>query len=89
MSDLFNKLVLRRKGTVLQKGLLLYPRKEGEHFLAPQLCQPQPWKQEQRSSWAVYHGVAGSVFIENEQRNLHLTSSWRHWKGLCVSEDGL
>lgn len=41
MSDLFNKLVLRRKGTVLQGGLLL-PRKEGEPFLAHQLCQPQP-----------------------------------------------
>lgn len=41
MADLFNKLVLRRKGTVLQGGLLLPPRKEGEHFLAP-LAQPQP-----------------------------------------------
>lgn len=30
MSDLFNKLVLRRKGTVLQGGLLLPPRKQGE-----------------------------------------------------------
>lgn len=89
MSDLFNKLVLRRKGTVLQCGLLLPPRKEGEHSLAPQLCQPQPWKQEQRLSWAVYHSIAGSVFTENEQRNLHLKSSWSHCRALCVSEDGL
>lgn len=89
MSDLFNKLVLRRKGTVLQCGLLLSPGKEGEHSLAPELCQPQPWKQEQRSSWAVYHSIAGSIFTENEQRTVHLKSSWRHWRGLCVSEDEL
>lgn len=62
MSDLFNKLVLRRKGTELQCGLLLSPSKEGEHSLVPRLCQPQPWKQEQRFSWAAYHSSAGSVF---------------------------
>lgn len=88
MSDLFNKLVLRRKGTVLQCGLLLSPRKEGGHSLVPKLCQPQPLKQEQRFSWAVYHSIAESVFTENEQKNLHLKSSWRHWRGLYVSEDG-
>lgn len=64
MSDLFNKLVLRRKGTVLRCGLLLSPSKEGEHSLTPELCLPQPWKQEQRFFWAVYHRVGGSVFTE-------------------------
>lgn len=37
MSDLFNKLVLRRKGTVAQGGLLHPSRKEVELFQAPQL----------------------------------------------------
>lgn len=37
MSDLFNKLVLRRKGTVTQSGLLHSSRKEIELFQAPQL----------------------------------------------------
>lgn len=37
MSDLFNKLVLRRKGTVAQGGLLHPSRKEVELFQAPRL----------------------------------------------------
>lgn len=78
MSDLFNKLVLRRKGTVTQGGLLRPSTKEVELLQAPQLSATalEPGADSFlglcATAWLGVH-LMGEIWGTS-----HLMISWRH-----------